>query len=191
MSDVPVTAAAAAAAWQGWGTAAKPAHEPVVFARKPLSEDTIAANVLRWGTGAINVDACRVGYKDGTDLEAAAAAARVLRDTPGRERWAGHGGGAFNDPAGSLSGWEQKAEQGRWPANVMHDGSLEVLEAFPQSSRDAVRRCRFTPGLIEDRAIGARLGAAGSRPACSARPPPPCSGRRCGAPGSGRPPPTR
>jgi len=118
----------------------KPAHEPVVFARKPLGEATIVANVLKWGTGAINIDAARVGYKDGMDLEnAAAAAARVLRDTPGRERWSGHGGGSFNDPSGSLDGWRDKAEQGRWPANVITDSSLEVLEAFPPSARDAIR----------------------------------------------------
>ena len=49
-----------AAAWTGWGTALKPAHEPIILARKPLSERTVAANVLRHGTGAINVDACRV-----------------------------------------------------------------------------------------------------------------------------------
>lgn len=51
----------AAKQWQGWNIALKPAHEPIVVARKPLSESTVAANVLKWGTGAINVDACRVG----------------------------------------------------------------------------------------------------------------------------------
>jgi hypothetical protein len=55
---VHVTAAATddARRWEGWGTALKPAHEPVAFARKPLSEGTVAANVLRWATGAVNVD---------------------------------------------------------------------------------------------------------------------------------------
>ncbi len=47
--------------WQGWGTALKPANEPIVLARKPISEKTVAANVLRWGVGALNVDACRIG----------------------------------------------------------------------------------------------------------------------------------
>ena len=46
--------------WEGWGTALKPAHEPIVLARKPLSEKSIADNVLKWGTGAINIDDCRV-----------------------------------------------------------------------------------------------------------------------------------
>ena len=47
--------------YEGWGTALKPAHEPIVVARKPLSESTIAKNVLEWGTGGINIDGCRVG----------------------------------------------------------------------------------------------------------------------------------
>lgn len=54
--DSDIAATEAAAEWQGWGTALKPAFEPIVLARKPLSEGTVAANVLRWRTGAINVD---------------------------------------------------------------------------------------------------------------------------------------
>lgn len=50
--------------WEGWGTALKPAHEPIVMARKPLSEKTVARNVLEWGTGGINIDGCRIGYED-------------------------------------------------------------------------------------------------------------------------------
>jgi site-specific DNA-methyltransferase (adenine-specific) len=49
--------------WGGWGTALKPAHEPIVMARKPLSEKTVADNVLEWGTGGINIDGCRVGVE--------------------------------------------------------------------------------------------------------------------------------
>lgn len=60
--DIDITAPATDAArqWDGWGTALKPAHEPIVMARKPLSEKTVAANVLRWGCGAMNIDGCRV-----------------------------------------------------------------------------------------------------------------------------------
>jgi DNA modification methylase len=50
--------------YEGWGTALKPANEPICVARKPLSEKTIAENVLRWGTGGINVDGCRIGYEE-------------------------------------------------------------------------------------------------------------------------------
>ena len=50
--------------WEGWGTALKPANEPIVVARKPLSEKNVALNVLKWGTGGINIDGCRVGFED-------------------------------------------------------------------------------------------------------------------------------
>ena len=50
--------------WQGFGTALKPANEPIVLARKPLSEKTIAANVLKWDTGGINIDECRIKTND-------------------------------------------------------------------------------------------------------------------------------
>src|SRR6185312_6899295 len=65
VSIITAPATDAARQWEGWGTALKPAWEPICLARKPLSEKTVAANVLRWGTGAINVDGCRVATADG------------------------------------------------------------------------------------------------------------------------------
>jgi len=62
--DITAPATEDARRWAGWGTALKPAAEPCILARKPISERSIAANVLRWGTGAINVDACRYAYGD-------------------------------------------------------------------------------------------------------------------------------
>jgi DNA modification methylase len=53
--------------WEGWGTALKPAHEPIVMARKPLSENTVVDNVLEWGTGGINIDESRIPFKDEAD----------------------------------------------------------------------------------------------------------------------------
>ena len=50
--------------WQGWGTSLKPAHEPIVMGRKPISEKTVAENVLEWGTGAINIDDCRISVDE-------------------------------------------------------------------------------------------------------------------------------
>jgi site-specific DNA-methyltransferase (adenine-specific) len=98
----------------GWGTALKPAMELVVVARKPLSENTVAANVLRWGTGALNIGACRI---------------------PGEPVPVfGTNGGRKFIPGGER---DQQVKQvgtnavGRWPANVVHDGSDEVVEAFP------------------------------------------------------------
>ena len=110
-TELPITAPATdeAAQWEGWGTALKPAFEPICLARKPLSEKTIAANVLRWGTGALNIDASRVG----TELlpEMRAGQARI---------------GTFE-----RADMVTPERVGRWPANVCHDGSEEVVGAFP------------------------------------------------------------
>jgi site-specific DNA-methyltransferase (adenine-specific) len=101
-----------ASAWQGWGTALKPAWEPVIVARKPLS-GTVADNVLRYGTGALNIDGCRVG----ADLV-----------TTSHTKWNGTAGWQGNASTGTTS-----THTGRWPANVMHDGSDEVVAGFPDS----------------------------------------------------------
>lgn len=98
----------------GWGTALKPAHEPIVLARKPLSETTVAKNVLKYGTGALNIDGCRVGTADTW-----AASTRKPSDS-----------------IGTFKTGERTTEQhslGRWPANFIHDGSEEVVELFPDS----------------------------------------------------------
>jgi len=108
--DIPITAPATEAArqWQGWGTALKPAMEPITVARKPLV-GTVAANVLAHGTGGLNIDGCRVGVGDD----------RV-------------GGGLAKERFG-INGMPQTSRPvgGRWPANLIHDGSDEVLECFP------------------------------------------------------------
>ena len=62
--DITAPATLKAKQWDGWGTALKPAHEPIVVARKPLSEKTVADNVLKWGTGGINIDDCRIPTSD-------------------------------------------------------------------------------------------------------------------------------
>ena len=95
--------------WQGWGTALKPAFEPIVLARKPLAEKTVARNVLAYGTGAINVDACRIGMSD-EDREAA----RV----PSRDK---HGYGNLHEGEGRNGATFEPAPAGRWPANVVLD----------------------------------------------------------------------
>jgi site-specific DNA-methyltransferase (adenine-specific) len=114
-----------AAEWEGWGTALKPAQEPIALARKPLSEGSVAANVLRWGTGAINIDGCRVGWSGDADREAGRPAS--LSGPHG-----GLDGQAFkNGDRSHRDPVEAQSEIGRWPANVLHDGSDEVLGAFP------------------------------------------------------------
>lgn len=101
--------------WEGWGTALKPAHEPIVVARKPLI-GTIVENVLEHGTGGLNIDGCRVKHDDPSitrkDLES-------------------NTGVIFNRGSGSEAGPSAK---GRFPANFIHDGSDEVVNLFPQSS---------------------------------------------------------
>jgi site-specific DNA-methyltransferase (adenine-specific) len=96
-ATIPVTAPATddAKRWDGWGTALKPAHEPVVVARKPMNS-SIVANVIEHGTGAINIAACRV-----------------------------------------------ESETSRWPANLIHDGSDDVLALFPEEKQSKLSAARF------------------------------------------------
>ena len=133
----------AAREWEGWGTALKPAHEPIVVARKPLSEKSVAANVIRWGTGAINVDGCRVG------MSVADAAKIANMGGFGRANYVGAKGVALSGSAdGSLNKKDRDAQahtNGRWPANLIHDGSDEVLAAFPESKSPQPRMTKRSP----------------------------------------------
>jgi site-specific DNA-methyltransferase (adenine-specific) len=105
--------------YEGWGTALKPAHEPIVVARKPLSEKTIAKNVLEWGTGGINIDGCRVGTEQ-LENKYCSKKEGYMSDEKGAS------GGAFNKDGSN-------PVQGRFPANFIHDGSDEVVGLFPDS----------------------------------------------------------
>lgn len=120
---VPVTDDAIT--WSGFGTALKPAFEPIVLARKPLSEGTVAANVLRWRTGALNIDGCRI-HTEGSE----AKAYTVKRLKPGATLEATGGKWKQDDVE-----YEGMTKDGRWPANVVHDGSDEVVGAFPQTGK--------------------------------------------------------
>ncbi len=113
----PITAPATPEAqqWEGWGTALKPANEPIVVARKPLSEKTIAENVLKWGTGGINIDECRIPTEDNLN------------------------GGRYSDNKGEItcnvytpainkrSKSDYNQPTGRFPANVMLDEEAGAL----------------------------------------------------------------
>ena len=118
--------------WDGWGTALKPAHEPIVMARKPFN-GTVAQNVLTHGVGAINIDGCRVGRADGDDSSAGNRTA-----TFGTQETMSGGNGS--------GGWSQN-DMGRFPANFIHDGSDEVLELFPESKAGKPREDRGTGGI--------------------------------------------
>jgi site-specific DNA-methyltransferase (adenine-specific) len=104
--------------WDGWGTALKPAHEPIVMARKPLSEKTVAKNVLKWGTGGINIDDCRVEGRERTEY-GLSKSVRTKNNT-------------YSKPNPSA---DFDATKGRFPANFIHDDSKEVTEGFPQTTK--------------------------------------------------------
>lgn len=102
-----------AAEWEGWGTALKPSWEPIIVARKPL-EGTVAANVLKYRTGAINVDGCRIDAEKPTG-------------------WGGGGTKLYDGGLSKDGGEARSTDLGRWPANLIHDGSEEVLALMPET----------------------------------------------------------
>lgn len=114
--------------FEGWGTALKPAHEPICMARKPLAEGSVEKNLARWGTGGVNIDACRVPDRDRTEYGLA-----------GATRTQGH---VYGAPS---SGADFDSSLGRHPANVLHDGSPEVLAAFPQDMGASAARFFYGP----------------------------------------------
>jgi len=114
--------------WEGWGTALKPAMEPIVVARKPF-KGSVDNNVLRFGVGAININACRVPSKD--KLQAGAGTTfKKMHEYEGRPG-DGHKDEASVNRARVSVGSDPN---GRWPANVIHDGSDEVRNSFPAAS---------------------------------------------------------
>ena len=110
--DITAPATDAAKQWQGWGTALKPAMEPITMARKPFKA-TVAQNVQEWGTGAINIDGCRIGEEE---IKTSAKIA----------------GQSFQH---DYNGCEESTHLGRWPANVLHDGSAEILQGMGEAAR--------------------------------------------------------
>ena len=107
--------------WEGWGTSLKPALEPITVARKPLI-GTVAANVLQYGTGGINIDGCRVGMED-------MASGGSLPDIRSNNYENSAGKARLTTPS--------VIKQGRFPANIIHDGSDEVVRLFPESGGGA------------------------------------------------------
>ena len=140
ISDVPVTAARQ---WQGWGTALKPALETITVARKPLV-GTVAENVLAHGTGALNIDGCRVATDDKL------GGGRVSTTTDGWDR-------PWKHDAEAVAACRERGEAavaraetlGRWPANLIHDGSEEVLAAFPVTGKSTGGQDSIAKGFGE------------------------------------------
>lgn len=127
--------------FDGWGTALKPAFEPIVLARKPL-DGTVAENLRRWGVGALNIDGCRVASEGHVTFDRAAG-------SRSRERYR---------TGTAVAGSGRLTQQGRWPANVLHDGSVEVEAAFP-AAPGAILPVRGTePARKTKNVIGAFSG---------------------------------
>jgi DNA modification methylase len=146
--------------WQGWGTALKPAWEPIILARKPLSERNVAANVQRWGTGALNIDGCRIEFS-GEDDEA---------ESKGKNRHADFGSGPREN---HVYGADERARgehgnydaPGRWPPNVALDpeaarlldeqtGELKSPATYQRNVTgfvQAVEYRQLTHGGVDDR----------------------------------------
>lgn len=140
-SDITAPATDAAKQWDGWGTALKPAWEPIILARRPL-KGTVVQNVTRYGCGGLNVDGCRVGIEGG-----------CRGATKGDEETSGSALQGSVD--GSLNGEFAKPVigLGRWPANVIHDGSDEVVGLFPVS-KDGVAVQRNRDGGVHNHIYG-------------------------------------
>ena len=136
--------------WQGWGTALKPAHEPIVLARKPFT-GTVVNNVLTYGVGGINIDGARVGGEGGT----------FKASIP-----EGISNGIYGE---GINGTVDigKLDSGRWPANFIHDGSDEVVELFPDTKNGTARVGKpggstFGGTVMSDEVIGTWYGDNGS-----------------------------
>ena len=151
--------------WEGWGTALKPAHEPLVLARKPLSEKSVVDNVLKHRTGGINIDECRVegndaNYPDtnpdfrdqgrqskenmGIDKLSFGQTENVKRKKVVRKS-RDENGVWTNDNSGMKAEGSEYADadpRGRFPSNVMHDGSDVVKDIFPNTKSSNVSRER-------------------------------------------------
>lgn len=146
--------------WQGWGTALKPAHEPIVVARKPLA-GTVAANVLEHGTGAINVDGCRIGFADEVDERESKDKNRHADfesgEVIGYHGWDSRGAGGNYDP------------EGRWPANVVLDEEAAAMldeqsgESVSSGGAGGGKLGARIYGQFENGTLAANAGGLGDR----------------------------
>jgi len=135
----------AAKQWDGWGTALKPAHEPMVLARKPLI-GTVANNVLTYGTGGLNIEAARVPSDDGFEK---------AWDKPVTTNISADGGKYISEGAKHTVDLSDYKPSGRWPANIIHDGSDEVVELFPDTKATGSGKVSgFRKGGASENSVG-------------------------------------
>ena len=118
--------------WDGYGTALKPANEPIMVAQKPISEKTIAANCLKWGVGALNIDGCRISV----DPVADASQLRTLKQTPQDDLHSQKWGTNKNERDAVVV-----SPNGRWPANfIIEKDCKEITDLFPITKSGAMKR---------------------------------------------------
>jgi site-specific DNA-methyltransferase (adenine-specific) len=115
--------------WEGWGTALKPAHEPIVMARKPI-DGTVANNVLKHGVGGINIDGCRVPSDDGFEKAWDKPVTTNIGAVPQN-----YGIGIGDGVSHTVDISDNKPNGGRWPANFIHDGSEKVTDLMSDAAR--------------------------------------------------------
>lgn len=130
--------------WDGWGTCLKPAWEPIIVARKPL-DGTVAHNVMTHGTGAINIDGCRVPTDEVVSNHSRIAEAAVSK-------------GKYGDSSEQETHQTNGQKMGRFPANLVHDGSQEVLELFPDSKGQQGKVAGNEPSRTGDNGIYGHYG---------------------------------
>lgn len=159
--DITAPSSAEAKQWEGWGTALKPGTEFWWLIRKPLGEKTVAGNVLEWGIGGLNIDACRIPSPGGSPSHKVRSKAKENGWDP-------------SNPSKRNSGWvdyrshdtytkERPGEKlGRWPSNMVHDGSEEIVSQFPHG----VSKRSDTPQPIKS-SKGHKGGAFGNPSALS------------------------
>lgn len=133
--------------WQGWGTALKPAHEPIVLARKPLT-GTVAQNVLRWGTGALNVDGCRV--------ETAGEVRAAHRSTGRGVAMQGNADGSWSEPYQPGDSGAITTTAGRWPPNVCL--SEEAARLLDEQSGERKAGVAVHRNGVESGGYGGQMG---------------------------------
>lgn len=146
-----------ASLWEGWGSDVKPAFEPICMAQKPL-EGTIAANVAKYGVGGVNIDGCRILTNENLNGGAYSGDSRQREEYTSTDTVDGavplsrlnRGIGEFKQPAG------------RFPANVLHDGSDEVVAAFPRAPGQQARTSTST--RERQNVYGAMSFGSGGRP---------------------------
>jgi site-specific DNA-methyltransferase (adenine-specific) len=124
---ITAPATPAAKEWEGWGTALKPALEPITVARKPI-EQTVAANVLKYGTSGLNIDGARINTNDELTTHSSTVKSKTFSQIK------------------PTQGWQTEGQKiGRWPANLIHDGSEEVVKLFPNENEESAARFFYCP----------------------------------------------